>query len=238
MKFADNRLSGIILSTVVMLLAAGMAPAGMRRETQSKPACPVIKLACPLEVRTNDKLKMSAELKGGDANVSPTYNWTVSAGTIESGQGTPSITINTNGLEPDATVTATVETGGYDRSCGYGSTVGSCSTNIAKKIEGRKLDEFGALKPKEEADRLDVFAIELQNDPSSQGYILSYNTSTSRLGDAQKTATRFRVYLVNKRNIESSRLVTVTGGTRQQPTVELWIVPRGAQPPKPTSKTK
>src|SRR5690349_14327271 len=146
MKFVDNRLSGIILSTTAMLLAVGVAPAGTRRPAQGKPSCPVIKLTCPSEILANDRLKMSAELKGGDPNVSPTYNWTVSAGTIEGGQGTPSVVISTSGLQADTTVTATVETGGYDRSCGYGSTVGSCSTIIMKKPEARKIDEFGALK--------------------------------------------------------------------------------------------
>jgi hypothetical protein len=238
MKLVDNRLSGIILSTTALCVAVGMAPAGTNRPTQGKPSCPVIKLTCPSEISANDKLKMFAELKGGDPNVSATYNWTVSAGTIEGGQGTSSIVISTSGLQPDSTVTATVETGGYDRSCGYGSTVGSCSTIVMKKPDARKIDEFGSLKPKDEEAKLNVFAIELQNDPSSQGYILSYNTPTSRPDDAQKMATRLRAFLVYKRHIESSRVVTVTGGTRPQPTVELWIVPRGAQPPRPTASTK
>lgn len=57
----------------------------------------------------------TANLSGGDQNVTPTYNWSISAGEISSGQGTPSITVG--GLEKDQIVTATAEVGGYDRSC-------------------------------------------------------------------------------------------------------------------------
>ena len=51
---------------------------------------------------------------GGDPSVTPTYNWVVSAGVIESGQGTAKITINPEGA---SYTTATVEVGGFDRAC-------------------------------------------------------------------------------------------------------------------------
>lgn len=56
----------------------------------------------------------SADLSGGDSKVSPTFNWVISAGTIASGQGTPSITVE---ADPGTTVTATLEIGGYAPSC-------------------------------------------------------------------------------------------------------------------------
>ncbi len=33
-----------------------------------------------------------------------------------------------------------------------------------------------------------------------------------------------------------SRVVVVGGGTRDVDTIELWIVPQGAQPPRPTPR--
>ncbi len=45
-----------------------------------------------------------------------TYNWSVSAGTITSGQGTSTITVDTTGLGGQS-VTATVSIGGADPSC-------------------------------------------------------------------------------------------------------------------------
>ena len=46
------------------------------------------------------------------------------------GQGTSGITVSTEGLAPSSTVTATVDVGGYDRSC---STSASCTTTIEAK---------------------------------------------------------------------------------------------------------
>ncbi len=58
----------------------------------------------------------SAEIHGGPTGVSATYAWTVSAGAIASGQGTPSITVDAAGLAGQS-VTATVAVGGYDPTC-------------------------------------------------------------------------------------------------------------------------
>ena len=40
---------------------------------------------------------VSANVSGGDRNITPTYNWSISAGIISSGQGTPVIIIDTAG---------------------------------------------------------------------------------------------------------------------------------------------
>lgn len=55
-----------------------------------------------------------------------TYNWTTSAGTITSGQGTPSVVIEAPAGE---TVTTTTEVGGLDASCpAEGNSVSSTAT--------------------------------------------------------------------------------------------------------------
>ena len=209
-----------------------------QQKPPAKPNCPVTGVSCPSEVYVKDKLTFKAEVTAGDFNVQPTYNWTVSAGTISSGQGTSAIEVNTSGMAPHSTVTATVDVGGFARECGYGSTAASCTTSVMKKAEARKLDEYGRLTAKDESLRLDNFVIELNSDPTVRGHIISYNPRNGKPGDAQKAADRVRDYLVKKRGIDSSRVVTVTGGSREEPTVELWIVPAGAQLPKPTPAVK
>jgi len=92
--------------------------------------------------------------------------------------------------------------------------------------------------PKDENVRLDNFMIELQSDPTTQAHIISYNARAGRPGDAQKAADRIKDYLIRKRGLDWSRLVTVTGGSREKPTIELWIVPAGAPLPKPTPTVK
>jgi hypothetical protein len=91
-----------------------------------------------------------------------------------------------------------------------------------------KFDEYGNIKFNDEKARLDNYAIQLQNQPGAQGYILAYGSCA---GEAEARAQRAKDYLVNTRGIDAGRLVTVDGGCRSDLSVELWIVPTGATPP-------
>ncbi|HEX7316054.1 MAG TPA: hypothetical protein VF297_19260 [Pyrinomonadaceae bacterium] len=198
------------------------------------PPCPTVNVSCPSEpVKPGTPITFTANVSGGDSSVTPTYNWTVSAGTISSGQGTSSITVDTSGLPNNSSVTATVDVGGYDRSC---STSSSCTTGITGEILARKVDEYGNIRFNDEKARLDNYAIELQNDPTAQGYLVCYGGRRGRTGEAQRRCDRAKNYLVSTRGIDASRIVTVDGGFREELTVELWVVPSGATPP-PASPT-
>jgi hypothetical protein len=193
------------------------------------PPCPTVNVSCPSEpVKPGTPITFTANVSGGDPNVTPTFNWTVSAGTISSGQGTSSIQVDTTGLPNNSSVTATVDVGGYDRSC---STSSSCTTGITAAPDARKVDEYGNIKFNDEKARLDNYAIELQNDPTAQGYLVCYGGRTGRTGEAQRRCDRAKNYLVSTRGIDASRIVTVDGGFREELTVELWVVPSGANPP-------
>jgi hypothetical protein len=195
--------------------------------TPEVPRCPTVNVSCPDRVDVGQPITFTASVSGGDPNVTPTFNWTVSAGTITSGQGTSTITVDTTGLA-GRSVTATVDVGGYTASC---PTTDSCTTSIPERPGARKVDEYGNIRFNDEKARLDNFAIELQNDPTAQGYIIAYGGRVGRRGEAQARADRARNYLVNTRGIDPSRIVTVDGGFREDLTVELWIVPSGAEQP-------
>ena len=123
-------------------------------------------------------------------------------------------------------MTATVELGGLDPAC---SRTASCSTSVrAPNPPARKFDEYGNIKFNDEKARLDNFAIELQNQPGEQGYIIAYGSCA---GEAQARADRAKDYLVNTRQIDAARLVAIDGGCRSELAVELWVVPTGATPP-------
>jgi hypothetical protein len=193
------------------------------------PPCPDLRVDCPTGLTTEgDPITFTANVSGGDPSASITYNWTVSAGTIRSGQGTPTIQVDTTGIGGQ-TVTATVELGGVAPEC---NRTASCSSQVAAKILARKFDEYGNIAFNDEKARLDNFAIELQNDPGAQGYIIAYGGRRARANEAQARADRAKDYLVNTRGIDAGRLVTVDGGHREELTVELWIVPSGAVPPQ------
>jgi hypothetical protein len=191
------------------------------------PICPNISIYCPGAVTLGQPITFSANVVGGAANITPTYDWKISAGAITGGQGTSSITVETTGLAGQS-ITATLAVGGYNLDC-----TAACTTQIPVRVEKRKFDEYGNINRDDEKARLDNFAIQLQQEPDSQGYIIVYAGRRSRAGDAQKRAARARDYLVNVRGIDSRRVVTLDGGTREDPTVELWIVPTGASAPTP-----
>jgi hypothetical protein len=189
------------------------------------PPCPTVDVTCTDTAKAGDRITFTASVTGGDPSVTPTYNWTVSAGTISSGQGTSSITVDTTGLPGNSSVTATVDVGGYDR---------SCTTGLRLDAQARTIDEYGNIRFNDEKARLDNLAVELQNDPTAQGYIICYGGRVGRAGEAQARCDRAKNDLVTRRSISADRIVTVDGGFKENLTVELWVVPSGATPPAAT----
>lgn len=195
------------------------------------PPCPTIEISCPTDLVTaGTPATVSVNVSGG-GNYNATYNWTVSAGTISSGQGTPSITIDTTGLEGQ-NVTATVELGGLPPAC---ERIRSCSFSVQGRPvvpENRKFDEYADLRFNDEKARLDNFAIQLQQEPGTQGYYVIFGSCE---GEADQRSSRAVDYLVNNRGIDRSRISVVNGGCREQLTVELWLHPTGAPEVAPSN---
>jgi len=198
-------------------------------ECDCKPACacPTLSVSGPSGItKPGDDMVFVANVTGGD---SLTYNWTVSAGTIKSGQGTSSITVDTTGLSGQS-VTATVELGGDTNppDCHCPRTASETS-GVAPLPTAEKMDEFGKQTPDEIKARLDPFFIRLQNDPTAQGYIINYGTP------AQIKARRAVINSAIKfRNFPMDRVTFVDGpDAGDGPKTALWVVPAGATPPTP-----
>jgi hypothetical protein len=153
----------------------------------------------------------------------------VSAGFIESGQGTSVIQVNTEGTGGQ-TITATVDVGGFLPSCGSFS---SWTMTVDQAAQARKYDEFNYLGPaKLEAVRLDELAIALQNEPTSQGVIIFYLGRKGAAGAIQAWSKQTMDHLV-KRGIDKMRLISIDGGYRDTGMMEIYLVPPGAMPPDP-----
>jgi hypothetical protein len=183
--------------------------------------CPTVSVDCPSEVEDPGTVTFKANFHQGTPQVSPTYNWSVSAGTITSGQGTDTIVVSSAGAAGQ-TITATVELGGIDPSCGR---TASCSTPVkAKPALPRKFDEYGNIRFNDEKARLDNYAIQLQNEPSARGAIVGYGSCGT---EGVTRANRAKDYLVNTRGIDSGRIDVIDGGCRPELLVQLWIVPQG-----------
>lgn len=186
--------------------------------------CPTISSSCPDAVDQGTPISFNASVGSGTPPAT-TYNWTVSAGTITSGQGTTSITVSTDNIGGQS-VTATLEVGGVDPSCGRTT---SCTTAVRTPIKPpRKFDEYGNIRFNDEKARLDNFAVQLQNEPGSTGYIIGYGSCDA---EGMTRANRAKDYLVNTRGIDAGRIMTVDGGCLPELQVQLWIAPQGAAAP-------
>lgn len=192
------------------------------------PPCPAVSVMCPTEVNEGDLLAFSSSVS---SDASLTYNWSTSDGMIISGQGTPTITVDTAGLG-NQTVTATLELAGLDSYCGR---TASCSTSIRApaRMIGVSFDQYWNISFNDEKARLDRFAMALQQEPGSRGAIIAYG---SYEGEARKRLTRARNYLVGTRGIDSARVVLIDGGCRDEQATELWVVPSGGAMPGPSSQ--
>lgn len=227
MKYAAT----IALQVVIILTAHLHAPTAMADRTSSGIDCPKVTVSCPSEARPGEPMTIVASVTGGDPNVTPTFNWSISAGTISSGQGTSSITVDTSGLGGQ-TITATVEVGGYPN-C---PTTRSCSVQILAlpPPSGRLFDRYGSLRVRDEAPHLDNYTMALQNEPGSQSFIIGYAGPCDSPAEATRRADRAKRYLVTIRGIDSGRIITKNGGLHATLQVELWIVSQGGQSPELT----
>lgn len=93
-----------------------------------------------------------------------------------------------------------------------------------------KFDEFGDIQISDLKARLDNFAIQLQNDRLSKGFILVYRSRRDLPGLSNRYARRMEGYLVSSRGIEKERVVALDGGEADSLRQELWIVPPGTAP--------
>jgi hypothetical protein len=186
------------------------------------PPCASATLSGPDSVKSNETATISANVSNAPAGMS--YNWTVSCGTIVSGQGSPTITVDNSNCA-GRSVTATLEMGGLAPECPPSK---SFSYSVVANPERKKIDEFSNIQRNDDKARLDNLVIALQQDPGAQGYIIIYGTC----GNTAQARYEFQKnYLVNSRGVEAGRLMFIDGGCKDQLTTELWIVPQGATPP-------
>lgn len=190
---------------------------------------------CPAALTSPDQtITLKAEFEGGHTGerYSPTYNWSVSAGTIISGQGTPSITLKTpRPADITDSVTVTLERRFREAHYPMVQQEASCVVHVDRAPEPRMIDEFRTAGDncEEGFARLDSFFNELNNNPNNQGVIVVYGD----LRDAQARARR-ELQLRNHfgfRNFPPDRVTFVQGADKENGTLQFWLVPPGANTP-------
>ena len=200
--------------------------------------CPYpVNVSAPANANDGEVITFTADVayKGQSAL---NYTWTVSPASarIISGAGTPTIMVDSTGIGRQAvTAILVVDDGSGERTCRQvAQAMTNISANIPTPIKARIYDQFEPPAFDDVKARLDNLAIELQNAPSTQAYVIVYSGRRSRVGQADRLAERAKDYLTKERGIDSGRLIVMNGGYRESDYFELWLVPQGAQPPQAT----
>ena len=199
--------------------------------------CPYpVNVTAPAQVGDGDIVTFTADV-GYQGPSALNYTWTVSppAARILSGVGTPTITVDSSGLgNKRVTAILVVDDGSGDRSCRQTAQAATGVGALPKLEPAKRFDEFPSVAHDDDKARFDNLAIELQNNPGATGYVIAYAGRNSRAGEADRMTKRASDYLTTNRGISRDRLVFINGGQRAANSFELWIVPQGAEPPRPT----
>jgi hypothetical protein len=203
-----------------------------------KSPCPYpVDVSAPETVNEGEIITFASDVTyGGTQGLK--YAWTVNptAAKVISGAGTPTITVDTSGLGGQRVIATLVVTdGSSDPMCRQtAQSVAVVKPPVKIVLVSREFDECVNCTFDDQKARLDNLAVELQNDQSTRAYVIAYGGRQSPLAKVEVLMKRARDYIVDERGIDASRLVIVNGGFRESDSVELWIVPAGAAPPRAT----
>lgn len=203
-----------------------------------KSPCPYpVSVSAPERINEGEIITFASDIEyGGNSGLKYTWTVTPKSARVISGAGTPTINVDSTGLGGQRIIaTLSVNDGSADPSCTQ--TAQSVAFVIAperKVIVAREFDECNNCTFDDQKARLDNLAVELQNDPSTKAYIIAYGGRTSPIAQVDVLMKRARNYMIDQRGIDGSRLVIINGGFREADSVELWIVPSGAAPPRAT----
>lgn len=221
----------IVLSLAVFAQDEPPPPAPPQKvEPVTASPCPKITIQAPAGriLRDGQPVAFAANLTGGDPSVTPIINWSLSAGSIRDGQGTRQIHVDSTGAGANREIVAELWVGGYASECG--TFQATASVRVAGPAT--KVDEFGDLAVEQESERLANLASVI-SQTNDNVYIFAYAGRTNVRGYANTAARRLRTQLVTS-GVPAGRVAATDAGFREQPTYEIWIVPEGADPPRPT----
>lgn len=200
---------------------------GVGAQTSLAP-CATVAVDGPSEVDPGMAVVFSAKITGPIYTPKPEFKWTVSAGTISSGQGTEVITVDSTGIG-NGEIVATVELSGIPSGCKKSA---SGKTQVKMLIaDWFPLDRYGDISFEDEKARLDNFAIQLSNEPLTIGHILMYAGQKTFENETTERLARAKSYLVDVRGIDRNRIITVDCGFTQELRIQLSIDPAEFEPP-------
>ena len=179
-------------------------------------------------MRDGESVSFMAILTGGDPKVAPNIVWNASAGTIIQGQGSRQITIDTTGAgsSPDRMIKVDAWVGGYAPEC---VLQGSATTRVIPPAT--KFGDFGKLPEDAVKKNLTTLAEYMAQVPDNL-WLIVYAGRDSKRGFSYTQAKQMKDELIAD-GVSPRRIITLDGGYMEKPLFDFWMVPFGAQPPRP-----
>ena len=198
-------------------------------KAQTPVACGIVDIDGPDAVDPGASAVFKVKITGPIHTTKPEFKWSLSAGTIMTGQGTDEITVDTIGLG-EQVVNVTVELLGAPQGC---RALASKATQVKVQpiVCGIAFDRYGDIKFEDEKARLDNFAIQLMEHSPAVGIILVSAGKRTYHNEARERLDRAKSYLVNVREIDPNRIVTVDCGFDSELRTTFYILPPGIVPP-------
>jgi hypothetical protein len=196
----------------------------------NKQACPSISVIVPAGVTFygNDAVfTVNLDRRGvnniNEANLS--YQWSVSVGDIEDGQGTPSISVHVPTESTNNNLWATVTITGLPQGCASSFKERTpISPTCALPVT---VDEYGRQSFKDERARLANLAIQLNTNPESGALFVIYVTPKESNSFINKRITNIKNYLAKRFSITETRLRFVFAAQYSYQT-KIYLIPPGA----------
>jgi hypothetical protein len=205
------------------------AVAGMVAAQTGPSTCPTITVEGPGLVPPGNPMVFTADVKGGPYAIKG-YEWSISAGTIASGQGTRSITVDPTGLAPSSNVTATVIVKGGSIACPNSA---SETGGIAPSIQDDTVDIYGKTKWPNEKARLDNAWIQLRQSPDYRLYISLRAEKGDSFDDARDHARKMIDHIIwRDKKFDASRIIFAINVNDVDDFTRYWFVPPGAELPE------
>lgn len=120
--------------------------------------------------------------------------------------------------------------------CGEYKYAAAVPAGAKNKFEQYPFDSYGKILFEDAEARLDSFIVQLldlnQGTPHYRGFIIVYAGRSAHAAEASAVAECAKNYLVKVREADPETIVAADGGYRDEFTVELYIMPNDAYPPR------
>lgn len=223
-----------VASTVAQLPARAPSPTPAPAGEQP-PVCSAITIQPQPGgmVKEGQRIYFTVSYQTTDVRGGSTIIWNTSSGSIVRGQGTSRIEVDSTGAGATAEreIKADVWINGSTPDC-----VMQATAAVKVIAPAAKFGEFGEVDNEVFARNIKSLA-EFMSQSQDYLYVIAYAGRNSERGFTQNWVKRIKAGL-SQAGVADSKVYAVDGGFREQPVFDFWIVPIGADPPRPEPTIK